>query len=130
MKLQTFTEREFVRLLDAGEAPAWFKGDKMVSPDAAERRGSHNDVLGLDHLTKEFVLRELGSLFGQRSIPKKYRAGLTYWILELAEVQGLVVEQEPIGNRRRFQSTERMARYWSRMFSGESVPLSDEQEIN
>jgi hypothetical protein len=131
MKPTILTEEEFVTLLETGKAPAWLEVCKPLSPDTKlGRPGSHNDRIDADPLTREYLVRQLGSLFGGRRIPKKkHQAGITYAILELAKLEGLIVEEEPIGATRVFVSTERMSKYWSLMFAGEPLPVAKKDDL-
>jgi len=126
MKLPIFTEDEFVKLLETGEVPERFKNrDHIVRDISIDRRDSQNDEIGLDDLAKEYLLCIMWSIFGQSRIPKRHRAGIVYSLLKSAEVQGLIVENEPVDGRRYFSSTRRLEKYWSLLSGGGPLPPPD-----
>lgn len=130
MRLPIFTEDEFVRLLDTGISPEWFENVGHETRDTKSKKlGSHNDEIDLDHLSYQFLIRMLHCLFGQKRVPRKMQTAITHSILENAELQGLVVEQEPIGTVRSFVSTDRMTKYWSRIFEGDLLSVPDRRVL-
>lgn len=125
-----FTEDEFVRFLDSGEVPEWYAWcESKVSPLSKGKKGSHNELIDLDNLTREYVIRVIYSLFGKSKVPKRLQAEITYEILKRATLFGLVIEQHLDPQTKSFVSTERLLRYWSKLFSGEEPPSTPSSEL-